>query len=76
MGERGHPHPVMVAPGPGSDSVLGERGGGTSSAGDAQGGLPRIPRTREALLAYVNTVYGFLTRLGEWEIEFTTIRGS
>ncbi|GJJ12761.1 hypothetical protein Clacol_007006 [Clathrus columnatus] len=32
-----------------------------------------IPRTREAWLSFIEIVYLYLTRLGEWEIEFSTI---
>lgn len=32
-----------------------------------------IPRTRDAWLGFIEIVYLYLTRLGEWEIEFSTI---
>lgn len=53
-------HRIIVA-------AIGERG--VFSDKDA----PSIPKGREALLNYISTVYMFLSKLGEWEIEFNTI---
>ncbi|KIJ38559.1 hypothetical protein M422DRAFT_33179, partial [Sphaerobolus stellatus SS14] len=33
-----------------------------------------IPKTREVMLQYVSKVFAFLSKLGEWEIEFKTIK--
>ncbi|KAF8592146.1 hypothetical protein K439DRAFT_388574 [Ramaria rubella] len=52
--------------------------GGCSFSGPGQGEgqvpvEPTIPRGRDALLDFIRSVYLFLTRLGQWEIEFQTI---
>lgn len=56
-----------------SIAAIGERGlhPVTSNSKNIPG--PGIPRSKEGLAAYINTVYMFLTKFGEWEIEFTTI---
>jgi hypothetical protein len=36
-------------------------------------GAPPIPKGREGVLHFISTVHMFLTRLGEWEIEFYSI---
>ncbi|KIJ23826.1 hypothetical protein M422DRAFT_39432 [Sphaerobolus stellatus SS14] len=33
-----------------------------------------VPKTHEAILKYVNKAVVFLSKLGEWEIEFKTIK--
>jgi hypothetical protein len=64
-------------------SAMGERSlhpnnGAIISGGGRDGPIQSasaIPKTREALLRYVSKVFAFLSKLGEWEIEFETIKG-
>lgn len=50
-------------------AAIGERGISSDR------NVPSIPKGRESLLNYISTVHMFLTKLGEWEIEFYTISG-
>ncbi|KIJ48081.1 hypothetical protein M422DRAFT_28567 [Sphaerobolus stellatus SS14] len=51
----------------------GSIAGGTGRDGPIQS-LQAIPKTREAMLEYSSKVFAFLSKLGEWEIEFKTIK--
>ncbi|KIJ30699.1 hypothetical protein M422DRAFT_267744 [Sphaerobolus stellatus SS14] len=48
-------------------------GGGTRRDGPIQS-AQAVPKTGEATLKYVSKVFAFLSELGEWEIEFKTIK--
>ncbi|KIJ45311.1 hypothetical protein M422DRAFT_29843 [Sphaerobolus stellatus SS14] len=58
--------------------IVGAMGVGTLQSGPERDGPIRsaqsIPKTREAILQYVTKVFVFLPKLGEWEIEFKTIK--
>ncbi|KIJ43100.1 hypothetical protein M422DRAFT_253599 [Sphaerobolus stellatus SS14] len=51
----------------------GSIAGGTVRDGPIQS-AQFIPKTREAMLQYVSKIFAFLPKLGEWEIEFKTIK--
>ncbi|KIJ52030.1 hypothetical protein M422DRAFT_243615 [Sphaerobolus stellatus SS14] len=47
--------------------------GGTSHDGPIQS-AQAVPKTREATLKYASKVFAFLSKLGEWELEFKIIK--
>ncbi|KIJ38057.1 hypothetical protein M422DRAFT_781512 [Sphaerobolus stellatus SS14] len=67
-------HRVIVgAMGEGTLQSNGSIAGGTGRDGPIRS-AQSIPKTREAMLQYVSKVFAFLSKLGEWEIEFKTIK--
>ncbi|KIJ38072.1 hypothetical protein M422DRAFT_259220 [Sphaerobolus stellatus SS14] len=67
-------HRVIVgAMGEGTLQSNGSIAGGTGHDGPIRS-TQSIPRTREAMLQYVSKVFAFLSKLGEWETEFKTIK--